>query len=239
MQEWINECEERARHLDHLCTIESDGDVIDKDDSDEDSEIDFCCYMCKCPTESTRASTIRHCGSLLLSKYHRGCCHGYQDKKEIESFVSPMGKRLLELSEGGDALENTTHPEPEHRNGSDVDRDANSVIIVNGKSEMFHRCLQTRQKRHAVVVCINAVGDSAAIALKGLGIRVKKMIHVEADKVAQHVIRSTHDFSYGDTKANDGIEHIVGLYERFDDIAADPDKFVEYNGPIGELLLHS
>jgi hypothetical protein len=235
---WIEDCEDRVQDLNLLCTIESDGNAIYNGDSDEDSEIDFCCYMCKCPTKSTRTRTIRHCGSELLSKYHRACCHGYQDVKEMESFVSPMGKRLLELSEDGDAVEDTTDPEPEHRNGSDVDQGA-SVIIVNGESEMFHRCLRTKQKRLAVVVCINAVGDSAAIALKGLGIRVEKMIHVEADKVAQHVIRSTHDFSYGETKADDQIKHIVGLYERFDDIAEDPDKFVEYNGPIGELLLHS
>jgi len=63
------------------------------------------------------------------------------------------------------------------------------------------------------------------------------MINVEADRVAQHVICSHHDVSYGEVDKDDGIEHTVGLYESLADIAEDPRKFVEKYGPIGELFL--
>jgi hypothetical protein len=52
------------------------------------------------------------------------------------------------------------------------------VSIVDGYNEMFHKCLQTRHKWHAVVVCIIAGVGSVAVALKCLGIQVEKMIHV-------------------------------------------------------------
>ncbi|KAL3777988.1 hypothetical protein ACHAW5_003268 [Stephanodiscus triporus] len=248
LKTWIEDCEEREKCLNCLNNIcGGDDDDDENDDSDEDTEIDFCCYLCKCPWDHPLKHTIRHCGSSYLKKYHRVCCHGYQDMKECESFVSPMGKMVMELTgestgtkanetnREGDAIENTTHPEPEHENSTEVAQGTNSVTIVEGNSEMFQQSLQTRRKRHAVVVCINAGVGSAAVALKGLGIRCEKMIHVEADRVAQHVIRSSHDFSYG-AEHHDEIKHIVGLYECIDDIAEDPDKFVQYNGPIDLVI---
>lgn len=249
LKTWIEDCEEQEQCLNCPYSFcDGDHDDDENDDSDEDTEIDFCCYLCKCPSDHPLKGTIRHCGSTYLKKYHRVCCHGYQDKKECESFVSPMGKMVMELTGElmgteanetngeGDAIENTTHPEPEHENSTEMAQGTNSVTVVDGNSEMFQQSLQTRRKRHAVVVCINAGVGSAAVALKGLGIRCEKMIHVEADRVAQHVIRSSHDFSYG-AEHDDEIKHIVGLYECIDDIAEDPDKFVQYNGPIGKLAL--
>ena len=230
LMEWIEDCKEQESFLKRLNTIpcSDDDDYVDLD-----TEIDFCCYLCKCPRNHPLKGTIRHCGSESLSKYHRACCHGYQNKEECESFVSPMGKIIIGE---GDVIEITTRPDPEHEYGTEVEPDTNSVTIVGGNNEMFHKCLQTRQTRHAVVVCINAGVGSVAVALKGLGIRVEKMIHVEADRVAQHVIRSIHDYSYGVTQDNDEIKHVVGLYETVDDIAEAPEEFVKYNGPIGELI---
>ena len=232
---WIEDCEEQERCLQCVNTIPFSGDDVVVDDIEEDTEIDFCCYLCKCPWDHPLKRTIRQCGSESLSTYHRACCHGYQDKEEWKSFVSQMGKFNIGK---GDTIEITHRHEPEHENGTEVERGTNSVTTVDGNNEMFHKCLQTRQKRHAVVVCINAGVGSGAVALKGLGIRVEKMIHVEADRVAQHVIRSIHDYSYGETQDNDEIKHVVGLYETVDDIAEAPEKFVEYNGPIGELPLY-
>jgi len=230
LMEWIEDCKEQESFLKCLNTIPGSDDDVDLD-----TEIDFCCYLCKCPRNHPLNGTIRHCGSESLSKYHRACCHGYQNKEEWESFVSPMGKIIIGE---GDAIEITTRPDPEHEYGTEVEPDTNSVTIVDGNNEMFHKCLQTRQTRHAVVVCINAGVGSVAVALKGLRIRVEKMIHVEADRVAQHVIRSIHDYSYGVTQDNDEIKHVVGLYETVDDIAEAPEEFVKYNGPIGELPLY-
>ena len=232
LMEWIEDCKEQESFLKRFNTIpcSDDDDYVDLD-----TEIDFCCYLCKCPQNHPLRGTFRHCGSESLSKYHRACCHGYQNTEECESFVSPMGKIIIGE---GDAIEITTRPDPEHEYGTEVEPDTNSVTIVGGNNEMFHKCLQTRQTRHAVVVCINAGVGSVAVALKGLGIRVEKMIHVEADRVAQHVIRSIHDYSYGVTQDNDEIKHVVGLYETVDDIAEAPEEFVKYNGPIGELPLY-
>jgi hypothetical protein len=90
-----------------------------------------------------------------------------------------MGKRVNTLEGGGTEITNC--PELEHENGTKVNQGINSVSIVDGNNEMSHKCLQTRQKRHAVVVCIIAGVGSVAVALKCLGIRVEKMIHVKAD----------------------------------------------------------
>ena len=243
LEEWVVHCIERENFLISLNTIPND------DDDDEDREIDFSCFLCKCPEDHPLQGTIRNCE--YLRKYHRGCCHDYRDTKEFDDlFVSPMGKivrKLIELTgtatnetkgETDTKVSTTTHPELGNENDTGISHDSYSVSVVEGKCELFLQCLQAcstlpRLKRNAVVLCINSGFGSAAVALKGLGIRVDKMIHVEADRVAQHVIRSNHDISYGVTQVDDGIKHIVGLYETIDDIV--PEMFIQYNGPIGKL----
>ncbi len=84
-------------------------------------------------------------------------------RKNSSHLHRPMGKMVNTLEGGGTEI--TNRPELEHENGTKVNRGINSVSIVDGNNEMFHKCLQTRQKRHAVVVCIIAGVGSVAVAL--------------------------------------------------------------------------
>ena len=224
---WIKRCVEREDCLQLLNTSS-----IDNDEYESQVEIDFCCYLCKCPWTHPMKNTLRSCENGL--KFHRGCCHGYQDKDALDSFVSPVGQVLGQLYDS-DNIEETSGVE--ELDNLMVERSDNILKVVDGDSAMYNRCLTERPSRSAVVLCLNAGIGSATVSLKGLGIHVGKMIHVEADRIAQHVFRSNHDIAYGETDIDDGIEHIVGLYESFHDVAGGPEEFVLRNGPIGEIVL--
>lgn len=82
---------------------------------------------------------------------------------------------------------------------------------------------------------------SGIIALKLNSIGIKKIIHVDHDKVATHVHRWNHDpnykkyFNNNDTEIyninndTDDIEHIYE-YERFEDIQKNISKFLQEHG---------
>jgi hypothetical protein len=53
--------------------------------------------------------------------------------------------------------------------------------------------------------------------------------------VARHVIRSNHDIKYGETETDDGLDHIIGLYDGLADLKIDIEDFVKRFGPIGKL----
>ena len=107
-------------------------------------------------------------------------------------------------------------------------------VIIDGDSAKYLNSSMLKCKRNAVVVCIGDCVGSIAVAMKGLGIGMKTMIHVEADGVAKHVIRSLHDYSYEGTKRNDEVDHIVGLYESLSEIKENPKQLVQKYGPIGK-----
>ena len=199
--------------------------------------------------------TIRNCEAGL--KFHRGCCHGYKDKDDFESFVSPVGKVQMDVIEKLGKDENDVAPvgsygQDNNSQDSTTVHDTKSfakavqetkpsgVITVDCNPENFHRCLQNRsllmqdRKRDAVVVSINAGVGNVTVALKQLNLSMKTVIHVEEDRVAQHVYRSNHDFSYGVTDYNDCINHVTGLYESLNDLRDNPEELVLKYGPIGK-----
>jgi len=235
---WIEDCKEREQCLNCLNTF-----TDDEDEYENHLEIDFCCFSCKCKWNHPLKHTIRNCPNGL--KYHRGCCHDYQDLDAFESFVSPVGKVALQLEEAyeeGETEKNTrNNPEAPDENVTQTLQDTNSVTIVDGDCESFRQCLQSRssmvrRKQDAVVVCINAGVGSTAVSMKGLGIQVGKMIHVESDEVAQHVIRANHDYCYGEIDVDDGIDHIVGLYNSLADLTENTEKLVRKYGPIDMII---
>ncbi|KAL7528799.1 hypothetical protein ACHAXR_004999, partial [Thalassiosira sp. AJA248-18] len=235
---WMEDCKERERCLNCLNTFDTNDDDFD--------EIDFCCFLCHCPWDHPFKHSIRNCEEGL--KYHRGCCHGYKDEHELESFVSPVGKVQTELLEqlgkedgGSDDRENETEASVNlgaGRNVDEISQGTKPMAIVDGECDKYVKCLQG-PKRDAVVVCINAGVGSSAVALKHLGVKVAKMIHVEADRVAKHVIRFNHDHHYGEIDSDDKIQHIVGLYESLADIAGNPEKLVRTYGPIDIIICTS
>lgn len=227
---WINQCVEREQCLKLLNSA-----TLDNDEYESQVEIDFCCYLCKCPWDHPMKNTTRNCEYGL--KFHRGCCHGL-DKDTLESFMSPVGKQVLEQFSGSAIDEGTTE---ESHSLVKVEERSDAVLeVVDGDTSMYSRSLRDRkamrESQSAVVLCLNGGVGTATVSLKALGIQVGKILHVEPDRVAQHVFRSNHDIRYGDTEVEDEIEHVVGLYESFCDVADDPEKVVLEFGPIGELF---
>jgi site-specific DNA-cytosine methylase len=60
---------------------------------------------------------------------------------------------------------------------------------------------------------------SGLVSLKRLGIKIRKVIHVEHDKVATHVYKTNHDSHYNTELARDGIEHVY--YSTFEEVEKD------------------
>jgi hypothetical protein len=230
---WIKQCVEREQCLKLLNSA-----TLDNDEYESQVEIDFCCYLCKCPWDHPMKNTTRNCEYGL--KFHRGCCHGL-DKDTLESFVSPVGQQVLEQFSGSGIDEGTTGADESHTLVKVEERSDAVLEVVGGDSSMYSRSLRDRkamrERQSAVVLCLNAGVGSATVSLKALGMQVGKIIHVDRDRLAQHVFRSNHDIRYGDTEVDDGIEHVVGLYESFYDVADDPEKVVLQYGPIGEFVL--
>ncbi|KAL7552441.1 hypothetical protein ACHAWF_015678, partial [Thalassiosira exigua] len=239
LKKWKEDCEERARCLNCLNTFGLD--ALD-DGYASLMEVDFCCFLCNCPWDHPLKRTVRN--DMYGIKFHRPCCHGFQDKEDLESFMSPVGKVQEAMIENAgkddgdeEVLTETCNAGKGRapKGGSEVD------TFVEGNLQEYQKCLQDRsadstKKRDAVVLCVNAGIGSVAVALKCLNIKVATIIHVEADRVAQHVIRSSHDCCYGETKDDDGIVHVVGLYESLEDVAKDPAKMVQKFGVIDMIF---
>jgi hypothetical protein len=59
---------------------------------------------------------------------------------------------------------------------------------------------------------------------------------VEDDPVTRHAISYHHDSGYGNTSLDDGIKHIVGLYNDLDELMDDPSDIVKRFGPVGTYV---
>ncbi|KAL9188521.1 hypothetical protein ACHAXT_006899 [Thalassiosira profunda] len=236
---WADDCVERERCLNCLNTFHND------EAFGSNQEIDFCCFLCKCPWDHPLKRTIRNCE--LGCKFHRPCCHGYRNEEDCESFVSPVGKVQEELLESmekdggelkGDGDAGATCNAEQDEDAGIASQD---IEIVDGECEMYRRCLENRfsmprRRRDAVVVCINSGVGAAAKSLKRLGLKASRIIHVGADRVAKHVLRSNHDFAYGELGSDDGIDHIVGLFDTLTDIAEGAEGLVQKYGPIDVII---
>jgi len=76
---------------------------------------------------------------------------------------------------------------------------------------------------------------SGLVVLKKLQIAMKKVVHVDIDAVAQHVVRFKHDITYNERLVPDDIEHVFE-YSMFEDVVENLDKFMEQHGPIDIIL---
>ncbi|KAL3783164.1 hypothetical protein HJC23_001514 [Cyclotella cryptica] len=214
--------------------------VIDINEFDEEEpdllEMDFCCFVCKC-SDKDGTRSARNC--LHARKYHRLCCHGLRVTDNLDDFACAAGQALMEALEA-----------PQDGDGSDSEREGEVLEMSRAKNRKMKekqnvvRLLSPRdQPAHemggAVVLSINTGIGGVAVALKQVNFGTKRIIHVEADLVAQHVIRFHHDLNYGSMEMDDGIEHIVGLYNTLDDVRADPEDLVRRFGPIDLIICSS
>jgi len=76
---------------------------------------------------------------------------------------------------------------------------------------------------------------SGIVALKRLRMAMHKVIHVEHDKVANHVHHYNHNASYNSDLEDDGIEH-VSDYPTFEGIEEDLNSFMVKHAPIDIVL---
>ena len=89
--------------------------------------------------------------------------------------------------------------------------------------------------RPAVVLDVFAGIGTGIVCLKKLKIAIRKVIHVEHDKVATHVYRTNHDPEYSDLDLEpDGIEHVyVDSFEAIEkELYQDSDAFLAKYGPV-------
>ncbi|KAL3787637.1 hypothetical protein HJC23_011785 [Cyclotella cryptica] len=215
--------------------------VIDINEFDEEEpdllEMDFCCFVCKC-SDKDGTRSARNC--LHARKYHRLCCHGLRVTDNLDDFACAAGQALMEALEapqdgdGSDSEREGEVLEMSRSEESENEREAKcSAVTIS--SLLSPRDQPAHEMGGAVVLSINTGIGGVAVALKQVNFGTKRIIHVEADLVAQHVIRFHHDLNYGSMEMDDGIEHIVGLYNTLDDVRADPEDLVRRFGPIGKF----
>ena len=149
IQVWIEDCKERERCLNCMNTFDTD-----EDEYNSHLELDFCCFLCKCPWDHPLKHTIRNCEQGL--KFHRGCCHGYENVDAFESsFVSPIGKVQLELLEqladendenkGEEAKNNVTYAIDKKVAETSQNQSTSPVTAAtDGNCERFLQCLKIR-----------------------------------------------------------------------------------------------
>lgn len=149
IQVWIEDCKERERCLNCMNTFDTD-----EDEYNSHLELDFCCFLCKCPWDHPLKHTIRNCAQGL--KFHRGCCHGYENVDAFESsFVSPIGKVQLELLEqladendenkGEEAKNNVTYAIDKKVAETSQNQSTSPVTAAtDGNCERFLQCLKIR-----------------------------------------------------------------------------------------------
>lgn len=186
-------------------------------------EIDFCCFMCRCKcTDDVMKRNLHNCEAGR--KFHRVCCHGYCNLEDLDGFSSAAGQALLGLipvEEDDTEIEAVSLDEPIK---------STAVRVCNGKD-----CADLNNVRGvSVVLSINTGIGGVAVALKQLGMNTTRIIHVDDDPVIQHVIRYNHDLRYGETTVDDGIEHVIGLYNDLNELMVDPADIITRWGAIGE-----
>jgi site-specific DNA-cytosine methylase len=69
---------------------------------------------------------------------------------------------------------------------------------------------------------------SGLVSLKRLGIKIRKVIHVEHDKIATHVYKTNHDSHYNTELAPDGIEHVY--FSTFEEVEEDLRGLIRHHG---------
>jgi hypothetical protein len=217
-------------------------DWDDKEGSDLE-EIDFCCFLCSCEGDNDCIlDSLRNCPETR--RYHRACCHEYKTVEDLEGFISRAGqayKDLLDQVENGgtsempevsavgrDLMSSAETNEMPDEDSATESTKPSAVTVRSGESVNQ----LTRTRSAAVIVSINT-GIGVAVATKQLGLNVRTIIHVEDDPVTRHAIRFHHDSEYGNTSLDDGIEHIVGLYNDLDELMDDPSDIVKRFGPVG------
>lgn len=104
----------------------------------------------------------------------------------------------------------------------------NEQYIENQKK--FAKAVQKRQndRRPAVVLDVFAGIGAALVVLKRLNIAMSKVVHVEHDEIANHVVRRNHDHQHNPSLSDDGIEHVY--IDTFQEMEGSIDEFLQEHG---------
>jgi site-specific DNA-cytosine methylase len=90
--------------------------------------------------------------------------------------------------------------------------------------------LKARKEKNGIVVldCFAGIG-TAIVVLKKLGIKIRKVIHVEHDKISTHVYRHNHDRQYNlELPEDGGIEHV--FYSAFEELENNEQLLLDKHG---------
>jgi predicted RNA methylase len=102
----------------------------------------------------------------------------------------------------------------------------------------FVKVVQKRQNdlRPAIVLDVFAGIGAALVALKRLRIAMSKVVHVEHDEIANHVVRRNHDHKHNTSLSDDGIEHVY--ISTFQEMEGSIDQFLQEHGRKYRAICH-
>jgi hypothetical protein len=221
----------------------------------------FCCAKCQCPPERVERYGGAISTGAEGDYYHRHCCHNISQEEVSENWLPPfqnlqdtMQNKLYEAMEKEEGypvpeptIENSRvvanrarkNTETQVRNNDEIELpldllSTNDKYITNQKA--FAKVVQKRQNdlRPAVVLDVFAGIGAALVVLKRLRIDMSKVVHVEHDEIANHVVRRNHDHQHNASLSDDGIEHVS--ISTFQEMEGSIDQFLQEHGPIDIIV---
>lgn len=202
-------------------------------------------------------------GDGVLDLYHhRRCCHSMKgnDFRNSNTFYDALDKQSA-MWESADGIPEPPSSSGEKFTRDDLKRfkaaaerketlcrnadgmptslsmlETNETYLEHQK--FFHAEVERRQKQErmsgAIVLDLFGGIGAGVVALKRLEIAISKVIHVEHDPIATHVVRYQHDTTYNTSLLGDGIKHMY--MAKFEDIEQNVDKVIREHGPIDIIL---
>mmetsp|Transcript_22249 Transcript_22249/g.34247 ORF Transcript_22249/g.34247 Transcript_22249/m.34247 type:complete len:599 (-) Transcript_22249:360-2156(-) len=226
--------------------------------SDAEDEIAFCCKVCMCPHDEQSSHLISSGDDAV---FHRCCCHKIDSYKP--DWKSPFDVVCLQMEENllNNQPEHSIEKGEEYYGKEDskklIRSDAtkessyenelsmyayDQVIYTCAKFLKYNRKYQAvtreehRKSKRAVVLDVFAGIGAGVVALKRLGIDIKKVIHIEIDPVCTHVFKQNHDCKYNNDLVNDDISYVYDAYSRFEDVESDIEGLLEKYGSIDIVM---
>lgn len=212
----------------------------------------FCCANCRCSPERRACYGDGVSQACEGDYWHRHCCHNV--KKADSNWLPPLQELLEKIGDkqagyeeagldypvpnpsiltNSQPVRSNTTADTQVRNNDEME-DPVSLLSTNTEylqnQQKFAQVVQKRKQnlRPAVVLDVFAGVGAALVVLKRLGIAMSKVVHVEHDKIATHVVRHNHDKHYNPEAPDDGIVHVY--IPTFEEMEGNVEQFLQDHG---------
>lgn len=181
-------------------------------DQEIEDKIGFCCKHCACSEEDKQ----KYDGEFITDKetaWHRRCCHRRVTGEKIhaktlieyllavEEQMEGMSRKgsetaIVSFGEVNAKFTIAFNQQTELANEDSLEAPGEHLLTSERYREWSNEFTKIETRGPAVVVDAFAGIGSAIVVLKRLGIAIKKIIHIEHDKVANFVYKTNHDFNF-------------------------------------------